>query len=125
MGNSIVYFEIPADDVARAQSFYKDLFGWEFQTVPGMDDYWTFATGVENGVAGGGLMARANPQHGITNYIGVDSVDEYAAKVVALGGKIVVPKQSAGGYGWMVWCADSEGNMFALYEEDSSAAQAA
>ncbi|WP_370694237.1 VOC family protein, partial [Klebsiella pneumoniae] len=25
---SIVHFEIPADDIQRAKTFYSDLFGW-------------------------------------------------------------------------------------------------
>jgi membrane protein DedA with SNARE-associated domain len=29
MTYAIVHFEIPADDVARAQKFYKQAFGWK------------------------------------------------------------------------------------------------
>lgn len=30
MKDPIVHFELPADDVERAQKFYKDIFGWDF-----------------------------------------------------------------------------------------------
>jgi predicted enzyme related to lactoylglutathione lyase len=35
--SSIVHFEIPADDLQRAKTFYIDLFGWKFEGVQGMD----------------------------------------------------------------------------------------
>ena len=31
MDHTIVHFEIPADDPARATKFYRELFGWEIQ----------------------------------------------------------------------------------------------
>jgi len=31
---SIVWFEIPADDIERAQKFYGALFGWKFAKLP-------------------------------------------------------------------------------------------
>ena len=32
---SIVWFEIPADDTARAKKFYRALFGWNISPFPG------------------------------------------------------------------------------------------
>lgn len=56
---------------------------------------------------GGGLMKRQNPQQqGITNYIDVSSVDEYASKVERLGGKVVVPKMPVKGMGYCAVCLD-------------------
>ena len=121
MGHSIVYFEIPADDLQRARSFYGQLFGWQFEEMPGMDDYLTFRTGTEEGSLGGGLWKRQNAQQGITNYIGVASVDESIAKIEALGGTIVVPKSPVQGMGWMAWFRDPEGNVMALWQPDEAA----
>ncbi|MFN2164726.1 MAG: VOC family protein [Anaerolineae bacterium] len=122
MGHSIVYFEIPADDLQRARSFYGQLFGWQFEEMPGMDDYLTFRTGTEEGSLGGGLWKRQNAQQGITNYIGVDDVEQYVAKIKELGGAVVVPKQPVPGMGWFAWCSDPEGNTFAVWENDEAAA---
>lgn len=36
--SSIVHFEIPADDLERAKTFYTKLFGWKIEGVPGMED---------------------------------------------------------------------------------------
>lgn len=32
---SIVWFEIPADNVERARKFYASLFGWKIEKFPG------------------------------------------------------------------------------------------
>jgi hypothetical protein len=46
------------------------------------------------------------------NTIGVESVDEFAAKVEASGGKVVLPKMAIPGVGWQAYCTDTEGNIF-------------
>ncbi|MFZ2535892.1 VOC family protein, partial [Methanothrix sp.] len=68
---SIVHFEIPADDIQRAKTFYSDLFGWRMESMPGMD-YTMIDT---FGAPGGGMMKRMHPEQQIINYIGVPSVD--------------------------------------------------
>ena len=35
MSGNPVHFEIPAQNTARAQKFYGDLFGWDFQYMEG------------------------------------------------------------------------------------------
>jgi len=116
---TIVHFEIPADDTERAKKFYTDLFGWEIKKVPEMD-YWMITTSGEKQVDGG-MMKRQEPHQPITNYIDVPSIDEYAAKVGQLGGKVVVPKAAVPTYGWFAVCLDTENNAFALWQSDKNA----
>jgi hypothetical protein len=66
-----MHFEIPADNIERAKSFYSKLFGWEIKEIPGMD-YWMITTSGEKPV-GGGMMKRQNPGQPIVNYIDVPS----------------------------------------------------
>ena len=70
---------------------------------------------------GGGMMKRMHPDQQITDYIGVPSVDEYAAKVEKLGGKIIVPKKAVPGMGYFVICMDTENNAFGIWETDHTA----
>jgi hypothetical protein len=51
-----------------------------------------------------------------TNYISVESVEEYSKKVEAFGGKIVVPKMEIPGLGWWALALDPEGNHFGILE---------
>lgn len=116
---TVVHFEIPADDIGRAKSFYHDLFGWEINPIPEME-YWMITTSGEKPV-NGGMMSRMDPHQKITNYIDVASVDDYAAKVEKLGGKIVVPKMAVPGMGYYAVCLDTENNPFGLWEDDTNA----
>src|SRR5947209_5582639 len=84
---SIVWFEIPADNVERAKKFYKALFGWKINKFPGGMEYWHIDTGGEDASPDGGMMARKDPRQQITNYIFVKSVDQAVAKVKKLGRK--------------------------------------
>jgi predicted enzyme related to lactoylglutathione lyase len=67
-------------------------------------------------------MARQAPGQGIVNYISVESVADYVAKAEKLGAKVLMPKSAVPGMGWFAQLLDPEGNCFALWESDESAA---
>ena len=118
---SLVWFEIPADNVERAKKFYSALFGWKIEKFPGGTDYWHIDTGGGDDTPDGGLMARKHPEQPITNYVAVSSVDESAAKVEKLGGKICMPRTTVPQMGHFAVCQDTERNTFALWEVDPKA----
>ena len=84
---TIVYFQIPADDIERSKEFYNQLFGWKIDKSPesntpeGMEN-WTVTTTDDKGnkALAGGMSKRAMPQQQITNFIYVKSIDEYSSK---------------------------------------------
>jgi uncharacterized protein len=112
---SIVWFEIPANNVKRAQKFYKAMFGWKINKMPGME-YWHIDTGGEDASPDGGMMKRKDPRQAITNYVFVESVDKAVVKVKKLGGKICMPKTAVPGMGFFAICMDTEKNVFAVWE---------
>jgi predicted enzyme related to lactoylglutathione lyase len=81
-------------------------------------DYWFFDTKDENGNKGigGGLMKRQAPEHSVTNYITVPSIDDYASKIEGAGGKVIMPKTEIPEMGFILVFLDTENNMFGLYE---------
>ena len=98
---SIVWFEVPADDLDRAKKFYGSLFGWTFAKIPAaISDYWHIDTGGKDATPDGGLMPRMYPEQSITNYVGVPSVT---------------------GMGYFAICQDTESNTFALWEMNERA----
>jgi uncharacterized protein len=120
---TIVHFDVPADNVARARKFYGDLLGWTFQQpIPAME-YYLFATKALDGSpgVGGGMGKRGAPGQGITTYFGVPSVAEYLEKAKTLGASIVMPKTPVPGFGYLALCVDTEGNPFGLWEENPKA----
>jgi uncharacterized protein len=123
---TIVHFEIPTDDLERSKKFYSELFGWKFEkySFPEGMDYLIITTTDEQGnkSISGGMMKRQNSQEqGMTNYIGVKSVDEHCAKIAPLGGKVVMPKKAVPGMGYFALCLDSENNSFGIWETDPNA----
>lgn len=117
---SIAHFEIPADDIERAQKFYREVFGWSIEKADGPFEYYMIRTTTKDGQPGlgGGMIPRQHPQHQITAYIDVPSIEETAQKILAEGGQIVLPKTPVPGAGWFCVCLDSEQNMFSLWEAE-------
>jgi len=123
---SLVWFEIPADNLDRAKKFYNTLFGWNIAAFPGMqgseaETYLHIDTGGDEASPDGGMMKRKEPGQGITQYISVASVSESSAKVEKLGGKICMAKTAVPQMGYFAICSDTEGNTFALWEANSNA----
>jgi predicted enzyme related to lactoylglutathione lyase len=141
MEHTVVHFEIPADEPERAARFYRELFGWEINRFQGSADgmaerdptfeYWlvkTVPTDAEGrptrpGV-NGGLMSRMYRGQAPVNYIAVENVDEFTRKAERLGAKVQMTKQPVPGMGWFAQLADTEGNIFAIWEHDPKAGQA-
>ena len=120
---TIVHFDVATDDPERAKKFYEALFDWKMESPPGMTDYYLIETTDLEGKrgVGGGLGKRGEPNQKITSYIGVDSVDDYSSKVEKLGGKVISPKMTVPGWGYLSICIDTENNMFGLWQEDKNA----
>jgi len=128
----VVHFEIQVGDVERATTFYRELFGWEFQEWgPG---YWGVMTGEDaagsewSGINGGLFLregAAPKPGQPVSSYvcaIDVDDCEAYAERAVTLGGAIAVPKSAMPGAGYSLYCTDTEGNQFCLWQDDPNAA---
>lgn len=133
---TIVHFEIPADDMDRAASFYKELFGWTITPWNGSSEYWMIATGAKpsspapEGTAPatpappaleGGMMKRRSPDQSIIHYVDVASLDDALKQVVALGGTVTVPKMPVPNMGYFAVCRDTEANAFGLWQTDPKA----
>ena len=117
MPNSIVHFEIPADDVPRAKKFYEKAFGWKISDPWKMNYF--FVETKKKGEEGinGGLMPRKMPGQPFMNYIAVDSIEAFCKKVERAGGVIVMPKTEIGQQmGWIAAFKDSEGNMMGFHQ---------
>ena len=77
-----------AEDTARARNFYEQLFGWKYESWPGMDFYLISTTNLDGtpGV-GGGLGKRMDPSQRMMNYFGVQSIDAAMGQVQKLAAK--------------------------------------
>jgi predicted enzyme related to lactoylglutathione lyase len=122
--DSIVHFEIPADDPKRASKFYSDVFGWQVTAMAGMP-YWSLGTTEVDtttrmpknpGAINGGMGKREGPLKSIVVTISVKDIDKALKAVESKGGKVVQKKQPVGDMGFTGYFKDSEGNVVGLWQ---------
>jgi predicted enzyme related to lactoylglutathione lyase len=126
----VVHFEIPADDLDRAKSFYGKVFGWQIDSWPmsGGGEYTGLTTTavdqktmtpVEPGAINGGLMRRDETTPSPVITIDVEDIDAALAEVEAAGGSTVTPRTAIPDMGAFGYFKDSEGNVMGLWETTS------
>jgi uncharacterized protein len=116
MAGQLVYFEVPAQDADRAQTFYEDLFGWKFQSWEGPMDYRM----VDGAQPGGAIYPSQEGERDPIVYFDTDDIDATLARVRELGGE-AEEKMPIPGIGWMARTKDTEGNSISLFQSDESA----
>jgi predicted enzyme related to lactoylglutathione lyase len=116
MAGRIVHVEIPVDDSAAGQAFWGGLFGWEFESYPGMPGYDMTRTAEDQGAA----ISKEPGTRGLRAYFDVDDINAGAARVKELGGQADAP-MPVPQMGWFATCTDPHGNEFGLWQTDPSA----
>lgn len=123
MSGRVVHFEIPADDVERAQAFYREAFGWRVNAVPEMNYTLVTTTEVDDngaprepGGINGGMLARGGAITAPIVTIETDDIDATLNTVEKLGGAVVLPKTAVGQMGHSAYFADPEGNVIGLWQ---------
>lgn len=119
---TFVHIDIPTEDLERSKKFYSELFDWTFEKPFHDMDYYIFTTKDLEGNEGiaGGMGNREEPGQGVTNFIGVPSLNEYIKKIKDAGGQASEP-MPVPGWGYLSMCEDTEGNIFGIWEEDPDA----
>jgi len=127
----VVHFEIQADDLDRARSFFAAAFGWSFtdwSEVTG-SPYWGVVTGEEDqpGINGGLLQRPAPappPEQGTNAYVCIVQVEDYdetERRILDAGGQVALPKMALAGMAWQGYYLDPEGNTFGIHQPDPNA----
>ena len=119
------YFEIQADDTARAVRFYSEVFGWSFSEVKGLPvEYWQ----IQTATSFGGLLKRPAKrpasEQGTNAYVcsmEVSNFDVASETILGLGGIVALPKFPVPGKCWQGYFVDTEGNTFGIFQVDENA----
>ncbi|SRR3989339_1562587 len=123
MANRVIHFEIQADDIDRAKTFYERTFDWKVEKFKTDDknimEYWGVTTGPDEtpGINGGMYMRPADRK--IFTFdctILVENIDRAIEDVKQNGGVIRMEKMELKGVGFFAGCTDTEGNAFALMQ---------
>jgi predicted enzyme related to lactoylglutathione lyase len=126
--NSVVHFEMPAEDRKRMAGFYASVFGWKTQMLgPEMGDY-VLATTTEvdektgrpkmPGAINGGFFQKSNDKPGQypSVVIAVEDIKEHMKKVEKAGGKVLGEPWDIPGVGLYVSFIDTEGNRVSMLQ---------
>ncbi len=123
MNGRVTHFEIPADDLERAQMFYRDTFGWNITPMPEMQYTLVGTTPSDEkgmpstpGGINGGMMRRQGPMTNPVITIEVDDVDKSLEQVEKMGGKTVVGRQPVADMGFTAYFEDTEGNLMGMWQ---------
>jgi predicted enzyme related to lactoylglutathione lyase len=113
----VEHFEIPADDIARAQSFYTTVLGYEYEPWGGEMGMLRQPQG--EGINGDLHLRGATPHP--TVVFTVDRIEDTVALAVANGGEQLGEIQPLDENSRWVYIKDSEGNIIGLYDEVAAA----
>lgn len=117
--NPVNWFEIPANDLARAKRFYETVLGiqLELNQMGPMEMAWFPMAQGGPGAAGTLVkMEGYTPSHdGTMVYFSVQDIDATLGLVEEHEGKTLVPKMPIGEHGHIAHCEDSEGNRLGLH----------
>ena len=101
-------------DVEASARFYRDLFGWQVDEIPGAEGrYWSIANGE---IKNGGLMPAPPGGHPAWNlYFAVDDTEETAARADRLGAQTVMGPMDVPG-GRFVVLRDPQNAVFSVLD---------
>jgi predicted enzyme related to lactoylglutathione lyase len=119
---SVTHFEIYGEEPAKLADFYRNVFGWQVEQMPGVN-YWRVHTGSDEPKAlHGGLTYRAIPDlNGWMLFVNAASLDDTVALVQKPGGAIVRPKTALPKTAWVTIVADPAKNIFGVWQADPTA----
>lgn len=121
--NPIGWIEIPVMDIDRAEKFYADYFGFEFERQPEKkDDHIMSWFPMDMGSYGSACALMLAPdikpsKDGPLIYFTAPkrTIEESLKKAESMGVSILLPKTDTGGHGFVAEIEDSEGNRIAIH----------
>lgn len=117
------WFDLTVPDADEIRNFYATVVGWQTE-AHSMGDYSDYVLKTAGGDAIGGIChargANAEIPAQWLIYITVEDLNTSVEQVQTLGGEIVCPPRSMGGYGTMAVIRDPAGAVAALIQPAGS-----
>jgi uncharacterized protein len=121
--DKVEHFEIPADDVERATEFYRTVFKWELNPIPGVDYTRLLTIKVDEKTVlqrpfevNGAILKRDKIVTGPVVTISVADMEDTLKKIEKSGAEILVGKTEFGNRGYIAYFKDTEGNVMGLWQ---------
>jgi uncharacterized protein len=109
MSGAITHIEIGTSTGAKTSGFFSKLFGWSFVAWGESGGVFTTPT-CKIGLHGN------DPTPQMVPYFSVQSIEDAAKQVVALGGQVCVISPEEPGFGRFCTCKDPVGVVFGLHQ---------
>jgi len=122
MADKVTWFELPADDMSRAEKFYNEVFEWDTSDMGGGSLYSQTApsdegmTPKETGIINGDISPRTAAFDKPLIVVTVDDLDAKIEKIKSAGGSVVQPREIVDEM--MAWAivSDTEGNKIGILQ---------
>jgi len=111
------HIEFPTTDPDKTRTFFREIFGWTFEVIPGFETYLMFRT--PSGLGGGvnsGPRAEAPADEGPILHLETEDIEKTLTDVHRHGGTTIVPKTKISDeFGYFALFLDNVGNRFGLW----------
>ncbi len=117
MANPFMHVELQTQDPVKAKTFYKGLFDWKLEDIPGMS--YTMVKAGEG--TGGGIMKNpvpGTPSHWLA-YVLVDDVAASTRKAKSLGATVAQDVTEVPNYGRFSVIVDPTGAAVGLWQPNA------
>ena len=108
--------DLSSPDVKGAESFYNELFGWDYYNGGTEEMPYTMATRKGLAAAGIGQAIDPNAPSVWSTYFAVDDADATIERILANGGSMVMDAMDVFDFGRMAFAADPTGAVFGIWQ---------
>ena len=115
--NKPIWMDLSSSDPAASREFYAKLFGWQVEVNPD-PQYGGYALAKVGGKDVAGIGGKMSPQAPTAWSVYIDTRDagDLAKKVLAAGGKVIVPPMQVGDQGHMAVFQDPSGAFIGAWQ---------
>ena len=112
------WVDLATPDLNAAESFYRELFGWEIPELPNSAEMGGYRRAKLGGrdVAGAMPLMQEGQPPAWSTYISVDDADAIARAVQENGGTMIAEPMDVATYGRLAIFTDPEGAFFGIWE---------
>jgi len=112
------WVDLATPDLDAAESFYRELFGWEIPELPSSAEMGGYRRAKKNGrdVAGAMPLMQEGQPPAWSTYVSVDDADTIARAIQENGGTMIAEPMDVASYGRLAIFTDPEGAFFGIWE---------
>lgn len=112
------WVDLATPDLDAAESFYRELFGWEIPELPNSAEMGGYRRAKKDGrdVAGAMPLMQEGQPPAWSTYVSVDDADAIARAIQENGGTMIAEPMEVASYGRLAMFTDPEGAFFGIWQ---------